>query len=192
MSSRLHVSSKLIYKSFSIFNKYLYSCKYLRVIFIRQIVVAKQKNISIKWMLISSGLKENYYFVNVVWESESFVYFFFFNELISCIVQPSQTSHEYSKTGKIYDKNIWFSAVRLKVNLSFRIIPKTLDALEIILSIWLCHCPLLRSVRPKCLCSLTNFIGVPSKVILGRAVDSKTDTNQNGVQIIKNLSRIWV
>ena len=27
MSSRLHVSSKLIYKSFSIFNKYLYNCK---------------------------------------------------------------------------------------------------------------------------------------------------------------------
>ena len=27
---------------------------------------------------------------------------------------------------------------------------------------------------------------------LKQAVDSKTDTNQNGVQIIKNLSRIWV
>ena len=25
-----------------------------------------------------------------------------------------------------------------------------------------------------------------------KAVDSKTDINQNGVQIIKNLSRIWV
>ena len=37
---------------FSIFNKYLYSCKYLQVTFIRQMVVAKQKNISIKWMVI--------------------------------------------------------------------------------------------------------------------------------------------
>ena len=99
----------------------------------------------------------------------SFCFFiFFFNEFISWIVQPSQTTHDYSKTGKIYDKTIWFNAVRLKVNLSFRIILKTLDALEIILSIWLCHCPLLLRVRYKCLCSLINFIGVPSKVILGR------------------------
>ena len=96
----------------------------------------------------------------------------FCNEFISCIVQPSQTTYEYSKTGKIYDKNIWFNAVRLKVNLSYRIIPKTLDALEIILSIWLCNWPLLLRVRPKCLCSLTNFIGVLSKVILGRLSNS--------------------
>ena len=50
--------------------------------------------------------------------------------------------------------------------------PKTLDELEIILSIWLCHCPLLLSVRPKCLCSVTNFMGVPSKVILGSCSSS--------------------
>ena len=30
------------------------------VIFFRQIVVAKQNNIGIKWMVIFSGLKENY------------------------------------------------------------------------------------------------------------------------------------
>ena len=54
---------------------------------------------------------------------------------MSCTVQLFYTVHEYSRTGKIYDKNIWFNADLLKVNLSFRIMRKTLDALVIILSI---------------------------------------------------------
>ena len=59
-------------------------------------------------------------------------------------------------------------ATRLNVNLSFGIIPITFDALLIMFSIWQCHCPLLLNVRPKCLCSVTNFMGVPSKNMLGR------------------------
>ena len=94
--------------------------------------------------------------------------------------------------GKIYDKKIRFSAVRLKENLSFRIIPITLDALVIILSIWLCHCPLLLSVRPKCLCSSTNLIGVPSKVILGRCSSNlkvkRIASVFNGLKFINHLA----
>ena len=92
----------------------------------------------------------------------------FWRELISCNVQPSHTTHEYSIIGSKYDKYIWFKATRLNVNLSFRIIPITLDALLIMFSICQCHCLLLLNVRPKCLCSVTNFMGVPSKIMLGK------------------------
>ena len=92
----------------------------------------------------------------------------FLRELISCTVQPAHTTHEYSIIGSKYDKYIWFKATRLNVNLSFRIIPITLDAFLIMFSIWQCHCPLLLNVRPKCLCSVTNFMGVPSKIMSGR------------------------
>ena len=83
-------------------------------------------------------------------------------------MQPSHTTHDYSIIGSKYDKYIWFTATQLNVNLSFRIIPITLDALLITFSTGQCHWPLLLNVRPKCLCSVTNFMGVPSKIMLGR------------------------
>ena len=82
-------------------------------------------------------------------------------------VQPSHTTQEYSMMGSKYERYIWFRATRLNVYLSFFIIPITLEALLRIFSIWLCHCLLLLNVKPKCLCSVTNLIGVPSKIKFG-------------------------
>ena len=87
----------------------------------------------------------------------------FGRDFISCTVQPSHTTHKYSIIGSKYDKYIWFKATLLNVNLSFRIIPIALDALLI-----MCHCPLLLNASPKCLCSVPNFVDVPSNIMLGR------------------------
>ena len=86
---------------------------------------------------------------------------------MSLSVQPSHTTQEYSMMDSKYERYIWFRATRLNVYLSFLIIPITLEALLRIFSIWLCHCPLLLKVKPKCLCSVTNLIGVPSKIKFG-------------------------
>ena len=85
---------------------------------------------------------------------------------MSLSVQPSHTTQEYSMMGSKYERYIWFRATRLNVYLSFLIIPITLEALLRIFSIWLCHCPLLLNVKPKCLCSVTNLIRVPSITLL--------------------------
>ena len=86
---------------------------------------------------------------------------------MSLSVQPSHTTQEYSMMGCKYERYIWFRATRLNVYLSFLIIPITLEAPLRIFSIWLCHCPLLLNVKPKCLCSVTNLIRVPSKIKFG-------------------------
>ena len=86
---------------------------------------------------------------------------------MSLSVQPSHTTQEYSMMGSKYERYIWFRATRLNVYLSFLIIPITSEALLRIFSIWLCHCPLLLNVKPKCLCSVTNLIRVPSKIKFG-------------------------
>ena len=50
-----------------LFNKGLHSCKYINIIFVGQIFVAKQKNVNIKRMVVSSRLKECYSTVIIVW-----------------------------------------------------------------------------------------------------------------------------